>query len=157
MTKLFKMQLAALAIFISSSVSADMSPGSFSMFTMVNGPTGSCDRGISLVLDHGQVLGDFAVLSNFVYGTCELFVPANPKFYKLELVEVNRCNHATYIGTRSGMNGIESITIIDGRESACSTSVVHQPKAMIELRLGDGEEVGDATFYSSTNRPMPLH
>jgi hypothetical protein len=68
MTKLFKMQLAALAIFISSSVSADMSPGSFSMFTMVNGPTGSCDRGISLVLDHGQVLGDFAVLSNFVYG-----------------------------------------------------------------------------------------
>ncbi len=140
-------RLFALILGFGGSLSADMVVDSFSMYRDVNGPSGTCDQGITLILDKGLILKEIAVMKDFVAGTCEIYVPENTRIYELSLVHVDRCAHAHYEGSRETVDGREIISIIDGRNTRCGMSI-HRPKADIELRIGTD------TLFSFSRSPL---
>lgn len=139
----------SLAIIILSLVltapamAAEFATGSFELYgTPHFQPNGFCDRGVKLTLDRTQLQGNVAFLENFLHGACEIFVPANPRHYKITSVTDDGCGSRVYRGTAQGARGQHEIEITDNRGRLCENVI---PALVVVTERGpDGEQ----TLYS---------
>ena len=98
-----------------------------------------CDHGTRLVLDKASVQGNIAFLENFLRGACEIFVPPNPRHYKITSVSGDGCGSLIYKGTSTGPRGPMHIEITDHRTRVCEDVI---PALIIVKEKGpEGERV----------------
>lgn len=139
----------SLAIIILSVVlcapalAAEFATGSFDLYAEPHfKPQGFCDKGVRLVLDKTELQGKVAFLENFLNGACEIFVPANPRHYKITSVTDDGCGSTIYKGKTSGPRGTYQIEIVDNRGRMCENVI---PALVVVTERGpDGEK----TLYS---------
>jgi hypothetical protein len=105
-------------------------------------PDPFCDHGTRLVLDKAAVSGNVAFLENFLRGACEIFVPPNPRHYKITSVTPDGCGSMVYKGQVHGGGGLQEIEIIDHRTRVCEDIV---PARIVVKEKGPD---GHRTLYS---------
>ncbi len=131
----------------SSFAGAALQNGSFDLYSEPNYVSSSCNLGTGLILDRGKILGDVAVLEDFVKGTCKIAVRPNTRFTKLTFVRSN-CGSKIYQGSFVNADTFVLATITDHRTRRCKDLV--PAKIIVTLEPTDGPVT---TLYSQDQRP----
>lgn len=128
---------------LAPAMAADFPTGKFTMYTEPNHTvTPFCDRGTTLIMDKTTLNGDVAILENFLKGACEIFVPANPRLFKITSVKDDGCGSKIYTGSYQGNRGMVEIQIIDNRGRMCENVIA----SLIEVH--EKSENGEVVYYS---------
>lgn len=121
--------------------------GSFDLYSEPNYVSSSCNLGTGLILDRGKILGDVAVLEDFVKGTCKIAVRPNTRFTKLTFVRSN-CGSKIYQGSFVNADTFVLATITDHRTRRCKDLV--PAKVIVTLEPSEGAVT---TLYSQDQLP----
>jgi hypothetical protein len=143
------MNARSLAVIILSlcvtvpAMAADFATGSFKLYGEPHHQVNNfCDHGTKLTLDKAAVNGNVAFLENFLHGACEIFVPANPRMYKITSVKDDGCGSTIYKGSYQGNRGTFEVEIVDNRGRLCENVI---PALIVVTEKGPN---GEATMYS---------
>lgn len=121
--KHFGALLLSLAL-ITPALAADFKTGSFELYDQPHHKVDSfCDHGTKLVLDKAEVQGNMAHMENYLRGACEIFVPPNPRTYKITSVKDDGCGSRIYKGTYQDNRGVGAVEIIDNRGRTCENVI----------------------------------
>jgi hypothetical protein len=107
---------------------------------------GGCDVGTHLVLDRGQLFGDFAYLENFVNGVCDLYVPPEARTYRLSTGR-DGCGSLVYTGSIPGTQ--RTVEIVDNRTRICDDVI----PALLVVIEREGDEVRQLYSVDSSLSP----
>ena len=130
-------------VFTVPAIAAEFATGAFELYAEPHfQPGGFCDKGVRLTLDKTALQGNVAVLENFLNGACEIFVPANPRHYKITSVTDDGCGSRIYKGTRQGQRGTYEVEIVDNRGRLCENVI---PALVVVTERGPD---GEATLFS---------
>ena len=130
-------------VILAPAMAADFATGKFTMYGEPHHkPNAFCDRGTALTLDKTTLNGNVAMMENFLHGACEIFVPANPRLFKITSVKDDGCGSTIYTGSYEGNRGRVEIEVTDNRGRMCE-NVIPALIVVVE-RTPEGEH----TLYS---------
>lgn len=116
--------------------------GTFDLYNEPNKDLTGCDIGSQILLDNSELLGPTAIMSNFVEGQCDIYIPKNTRIFDLVLA-ATPCGSKVWVGTFEGRNGFRKIKITDHRSRLCKDLTV--ANVIVEETLEDGSLT---TLYS---------
>lgn len=130
-------------VFLAPAMAKDFPTGKFTMYGEPHHKVNAfCDRGATLTMDKTTLNGNVAMLENFLQGACEMFVPANPRLFKITSVTDDGCGSTIYKGSFQGNRGLVEIEITDNRGRMCENVI---PALIV---VTERTEEGEHTLYS---------
>ena len=142
MKNLVSIVILSLAMSVPATA-ADFATGRFTMYADPHHKVEAfCDHGTTLTLDKGALNGNTALLENFLKGACEIFVPANPRLFKIASITDDGCGSTVMKGSYQSNRGTVEIEITDNRKRMCENVI----PALIVVK--EKTEQGTATYYS---------
>ena len=142
MTRALEIIILSLVLAIPA-MAADMGTGTFLMYPEPHHKVeAGCDHGTKLTLDNANLNGNVAFLENFLKGGCEIFVPANPRMFKIAAIKDDGCGSKVYTGSFQSSRGTVEIEIVDNRGRMCENMIA----ALIVVTEKTPE--GSHTLYS---------
>src|SRR5438105_2311076 len=119
MTRALNIIILSLVLAIPA-LAADMGTGTFLMYPEPHHKVeAGCDHGTKLTLDKANLNGNVAFLENFLKGGCEIFVPANPRMFKIASIKDDGCGSKVLTGSYEGPRGTVTVKIVDNRARTC--------------------------------------
>ncbi len=124
-----------------------VSEGRFKLYSEAGfEPNPGCDVHTSIILDHSNQLGSFAVVENGLDGFCEIYVHPNTKLFRIVETEKS-CGSKYYEGEFNGKGERLKIEIVDHRGRICRDIVPARVIVTIEdLDTGKKEELFSSRF-----------
>ena len=130
-------------VVLAPAMAADFPTGKFTLYAEPHHKVDAgCDHGTTLVMDKTTLNGNVAILENFLKGSCEIFVPANPRLFKLTSAKNDGCGSMVYTGTFESNRGPVTLTIVDNRPRTCENMIA----SLIEVHEKSAE--GERVMYS---------
>ena len=130
-------------VIMAPAMAADFPTGRFTMYSEPHHKVDAfCDHGVTLTMDKTTLNGNVAMMENFLKGACEIFVPADPRMFKITGAKDDGCGSKIYTGSYQGNRGTVQIEITDNRGRMCENVI----SALIEVVEKTPE--GERRFYS---------
>ncbi|NRA63350.1 MAG: hypothetical protein HRU19_02635 [Pseudobacteriovorax sp.] len=135
--------LSAMAQVPTVPTKLNMLPGAFILKDEPRAPSTGCDIVSRLILDKGTIMGDFAYLTDYVDGFCEIYVNPNPRIFTISETTSIGCGSVKHSGTAQLANGFHTIEIIDHRTRLCEDLIPF----LLKVTIKNNREVVQVGFH----------